>query len=169
MNDYFFKRHVPEHTHLKDLLITSIINTVSLDHISSTENHTTDYHISKDIEREYALLVMPVIINHMRFFEQAYEFNGIELHALWFQQYKCGGFHDWHVHPYCHFTNVYYVKLPDGNLKTQVKDPFNKNNIVEIEIQEGDILTFPSFFLHRAPVVTNNDDKIVIAFNTNIK
>ena len=41
---------------------------------------------------------------------------------MWFQQYNVGGFHDWHVHPRCHFTNVYYLELPDTNLVTEIKN-----------------------------------------------
>jgi hypothetical protein len=169
MNNYFFKKHVEEHALIKNELINLILTSASLDHSTLTENHVTDYFISKDIPRKYEQLVMPAILNHMRAFETFYKFNGISLHNMWFQVYKNGGFHDWHVHPFCHFTNVYYVKLRDKNLKTEIKNPFDNQQIVEVDVEEGDILTFPSFFFHKAPTVLGNLEKIIISFNTNIQ
>ena len=44
-------------------------------------------------------------------------------------------------------------------------DPYDQNSVSEFEIEEGDILTFPSFVIHRAP--TNNGDakKTIISWN----
>lgn len=169
MNEYFFKRSVVEHPYIKDSLIRLISESVSIHNKSNTEDHITDYHISKDLPRKYEGTVMPLVLDHMREFETKYNFGGISLHAMWFQIYKKGGFHDWHVHPFCHFTNVYYVKLPKPSLKTQIKNPFNNNYTEDIEISEGDILTFPSFFFHRSPAVMDDEEKIIISFNTNIQ
>jgi hypothetical protein len=110
---------------------------------------------------------MPAIVEHTNTFKNHYNFEGIQLVSMWFQQYNIGGFHDWHVHPYCHFTNIYFVELPDSKLTTQIKNPFNNHSIMDVVVNEGDILTFPSFFSHSSPL-TETNRKTIISFNINI-
>ena len=160
MNDFVFKRSVTGFNFIKNTLVETIKKSTSIYHDTNKERHQTDYHLSKDIPRLYEPLVMPAVLEHMRTFEQQYNFQGIELHHLWFQWYRKGDFHDWHVHPYCHFTNIYYINLPNKSLATTV-------NGIDIDVQEGDILTFPSFILHQAPLV-DDLEKIIVSFNTNI-
>lgn len=160
MDDFVFKRSVAGFSFIKQALVDSIKQSTSIYHETAKERHQTDYHLSKDIPRLYETLAMPHVLEHMRAFEKQHNFSGIELHHLWFQWYREGDYHDWHVHPYCHFTNVFYINLPDTSLATRVYG-------TDIVVQEGDILTFPSFILHQAPIV-DNSEKIIISFNTNI-
>ena len=160
MEQYLFKRPIIGFNFVKESIIDLIKTSASIYHNTEKERHQTDYHLSKDIHRSYEQVIMPHVLNHMRAFEQQYKFSGIELHHLWFQWYREGDYHNWHVHPYCHFTNILYVSLPDKSLATNV-------NGIDIDIQEGDILTFPSFILHQAPIV-GDAEKIIISFNTNI-
>ena len=37
-----------------------------------------------------------------------------------------------------------------------------------MNVECGDLLLFPSFFIHRAPVVFDDTKKIIISFNLNI-
>jgi hypothetical protein len=164
ISDLFYKNSVPNFKQNKQLIVDSVKRAKNLHIVSDTENHYTDYHISKDLERVYEPVISGYVCNHMRNFQENFNFKGISLHALWFQWYPENGFHDWHVHPYCHFTNVFYVDLPSTDVKTEIKD-INGNSI-EVSVSEGDILTFPAFLLHRSPIT--NKEKIVIAFNTNI-
>lgn len=164
MQELFFKRSIPNYGQHKMPIIDAIKRSKFLDNGSKTEKHFTDYHISKDVPRIYESLIIGHVYDHMREFQKAKNAPGINLHAMWFQWYPPGGFHDWHVHPLCHFTNVIYIELPNVEVKTEIKD-FN-GNIIEVDVSEGDILTFPAFLLHRSPPTTK--DKIIISFNTNI-
>tara|TARA_R110000787_G_scaffold15153_1_gene46920 strand:- start:43 stop:543 length:501 start_codon:yes stop_codon:yes gene_type:complete len=84
----------------------------------------------------------------------------------WFQWYEKNDKHDWHTHPRCHFTSIYYLNLPDKNIKTIVKD---FDNFKDFDIKEGQILTFPSFWSHKSPPNNFEEAKIIISFNTNIE
>lgn len=161
MNDYIFKRSVQYHESIKEQLVSLISISPCLNHVTNTENHITDYHISTDITRTYEECIMPVVVEHIREFQTFYNFSGIKLHHLWFQKYKKGGFHSWHVHPFCHFTNVYYISLPNKTISTEIKG-------VNVTVNEGDILSFPSFLLHQSPVNTYDEEKLIVSFNTNI-
>ena len=78
---------------------------------------------------------------------------------IWFQQYKNNDFHNWHNHPRVQFTNVYYIELPDG-MKTELWGE------EDIDVKEGDILTFPSYIFHQSKVNNTNKRKTVVSFNT---
>ena len=78
---------------------------------------------------------------------------------IWFQQYQNNDFHNWHNHTRSQFTNVYYIELPDG-MKTELLGEEN------IDVKEGDILTFPAYIFHQSKVNNTNERKTVVSFNT---
>jgi len=80
-----------------------------------------------------------------------------EIDNIWFQQYKKGDFHNWHMHKKTNFSAVYYVELPKG---TETKF-YNQKNI---NIKEGDFVIFPGFWYHRSEKIKSKR-KTVIAFN----
>ena len=42
------------------------------------------------------------------------------------------------------------------------------NKIIEVMVEEGDILTFPSYLMHESPVNFCDENKIIISFNIDI-
>ena len=79
----------------------------------------------------------------------------------WFQQYINNNFHKWHNHPDTNFTNVYFVELPFKNLGTEIL------NHSQLDLNEGDLLTFPGHLYHKSPLNYSNKRKTVISFNSN--
>ena len=65
----------------------------------------------------------------------------------------------------CQWTNVYYVDIPEGSPFLEVKDPITKK-VSTIEVEEGDILSLPSFVIHRSPPMQNDVRKTIISFNS---
>lgn len=131
-----------------------------------TDISRTDWNVSRDVEREYLKIAMPPIVELMnnRFLELGYD--EINIHNLWFQQYNKGSEHGWHVHLGCQWTSVYYLDMPKGSPNTQLLNPMNQTEIIELNVSEGDVLTFPSFILHRAPIVESNVIKTIISWNS---
>jgi len=82
---------------------------------------------------------------------------------MWFQVYRKGDFHNYHTHPKANLANVFYINLPNKSMKTNFK-----NDILNVDVEEGDILTFPAFLVHASPINTFNEEKIVISFNTDL-
>jgi hypothetical protein len=95
-----------------------------------------------------------------------FKINGIVFSNFWFQQYYNSDFHGWHVHMHCHWTNVYFAELPDLNIKTEIMK-FGNNELITYDVQEGDIISFPSMLYHRSPPNPSNNRKTIISFNTN--
>jgi hypothetical protein len=82
----------------------------------------------------------------------------------WFQQYTNNDFHDWHLHNEVNYTNVYYLELPDKDEKTQIYNILD-NTIIDIDIKEGDLVTFPSHLIHRSKPLQSKR-KTIISFNS---
>ena len=60
------------------------------------------------------------------------------------------------------FTNVFYINLPHREIKTQIKDKYKNFNI---NVEEGDILSFPGYYAHCSPINIYDESKIIISFN----
>ncbi len=124
----------------------------------------TDWYLPKDIARPYGSLVMQAFENHNKLISNYFGSSPMIINSGWFQQYETGDYHDWHVHPECMFTNVYYVEMSEKNSKTCLNIMGKE---VDIEIEEGSIITFPSFVQHCSKPNISTSTKTVIGFNTN--
>ena len=105
-----------------------------------------------------------VIQNNMTEIKEYLNMTQWAIENGWFQQYAKGGKHNWHCHTGTQFTNCYYLELPDANYKTEIKDL--NGNLINIDVKEGDLLTFPAYLLHRSKS-NGNKRKTVISFNSN--
>jgi hypothetical protein len=160
---------LPEHEIIKDEVL-KLINECESTQYTFPNDYTdisrTDWDVSREVERFYLKPVMQPITKLLqnRFDELGYD--EIKIRNIWFQQYNKGSEHGWHVHLGCQWTNVYYLDLPEGSPKTQLLNPMNQDEIIEMDVKEGDVLTFPSFILHRAPRVESDVVKTIISWNS---
>lgn len=138
---------------------TSQVISNSADQISKTDWNTPDD------EKKYQTFIKPHLIQHTADLFKNYNAQGIRFGNIWFQQYNQDDTHDWHIHGLCHFTNVYFLELPCSTMKTEIKDFYG--NLINYEIEEGDIITFPSFFYHKSSK-NISQRKTIISFNINL-
>ena len=87
------------------------------------------------------------------------------INNAWFNQYKTNDKVDWHSHPGSNFANIYFLEMPEKNMKTQFYNLKDKKP-TDIDVEEGDILTFPAYYPHRSNFLKSDNQKTVIAFNT---
>jgi hypothetical protein len=108
--------------------------------------------------------------NYLKYFldrwAQTFEYNNCIIHELWFQQYNTNSQHDWHIHGH-NFTGVYFIELPLECPKTQWVN-FVDKSANEFNVKEGDILIFPSFIFHRAPINQSTERKTIISWNMDV-
>lgn len=160
---------LPEHESIKENVL-DLINNAESNRYTYANDYTdisrTDWDVPRDSKREYLNVVLPPIekLLQNRFDELGYD--EVNIRNIWFQQYNKGSEHGWHVHYGCQWTNVYYLDMPDGSPKTQLLNPMNQEDIIELDVTEGDVLTFPSFILHRAPRVESDVIKTIISWNS---
>jgi len=85
--------------------------------------------------------------------------------AIWYQQYLEGDTHGWHTHGKS-YTGVYYLEFPDKSSRTELYSPFNFKKHT-IKAKEGDIIIFPSHWIHRGPR-NPSKRKTIVSFNFEI-
>ena len=127
----------------------------------------TDYEESKEKNEEYKNYFINEILNtYLKKFCENYNYKRIFISHLWFQIYDKNDFHSLHTHPKCNFTNIFYLELP-SKTQTEIYDMDNKK--INIEIEEGSIITFPGFYKHCSPKNLGDNPKIIISFNTDVE
>jgi len=127
----------------------------------------TDWNLSKDIKKDYVNVFLTMIKPYMVEMAEKMKFKDFDINNVWFQMYNKNNNHNWHIHNYANWTNVYYLHLPNEQLVTEIYD-LNNNKIVDnIKIKEGEMITFPANMLHRSPVNSTDEFKVVIAYNSN--
>jgi len=119
----------------------------------------SDWSLSKDTERKYLDLFYREVGDLLIETANKFYCNSWKIHNGWFAQYLKNNNHHWHTHPESNLSAVYYLELPKKELATEFK------NEDAVKVKEGDILFFPSYLLHRAPINNTNKRKTVIAFN----
>jgi len=155
-NDMIEIQSVKEHKEIKDELLR-MFSKVKVPRIVEGDNiSNSDYGV--DIQREYLSLVTSIILPYT--FKKQYRAQIVN--AIWFQQYEKNDFHHWHIHGNSHFSHIYFVELPDKNSATE----FYKDKLIKINVKEGDLVTFPSYMIHRAPKNKSKKRKSIISFNT---
>lgn len=168
----FIVTKIPNHESLKPEILKYIENytspyDTSTDTISKTDWNTITQRFMNRVIEKYIELIKPFIDGELtELYKNTYGGNRVELVNYWFQQYQKDDNHRWHNHPSCHFSNIYYVELPDGAPKTQFYNPKTKE-FIQVEVSEGDVLSFPAYYMHQSPPVTDEVRKTVVVFNTN--
>lgn len=127
-----------------------------------------DWFDSQNFNRDWVKYITPSLIqDHMLSVYKDLGYDGFTLHEIWFQQYATNSGHGWHTHS-SNFTNVYYLDLPNDSPNTKLVNPYTQQDIIEIDVKEGDVLVFPSFVIHKGPQNISTNKKTIISYNTNI-
>ena len=90
------------------------------------------------------------------------------LHHTWYFHYEKGDYAHWHIHSGCAWTGVYFLDLPSPKLKTTLLKASNGTELSLGDVQEGDIIIFPSTVIHCSKLNLYDKPKTVIAFNADL-
>jgi len=162
---------VNDHENIKPVVLKYIDeipnSSIRPDQNTSDNISKTDWNLPKDTEKKYLDFVKPILVDTLTESFRKYKITGLAFTNFWFQQYYKSDLHDWHVHSSCHFSSVYFLELPYPNeMKTELLKIGNKE-LIEYDIREGDIITFPSMLYHRSPPNHTGKRKSIISFNLN--
>lgn len=122
----------------------------------------TDWHLDSNIARPYYDIIKPALQPHLELFSEKMGFDKISVSNYWYQQYNEGDYHLSHVHPKAMFSNVYYIQLDDKAPKTTFT---YLGESFDIQVEEGSIITFPTYLSHESKPNKSTLPKIIIAFN----
>jgi len=168
LKSYYIVTDIVEHQEKKqkflDLIEEMPLSSISnnLDNISKT-----DWNLPKEQERKYLDEFYKMLIPYMNDMAKKLKCKRWNIDNGWFQVYNNNNTHQWHVHEKSNYTNVYYLHLPNDTIKTEIYDVVTGKTIDDLEVKEGQILTLPASTIHRSPENKTNQQKIVIAFNSN--
>lgn len=170
LNCYYIVGTLPEHKEIKDKILFEIDNNIQDSLFVINERYTDnisklDWNNKYDFERPWVKIILPSLLNFLNNVKEELEYDSLELHELWFQQYVKSNTHGWHTHS-CNFTVVYYLEMDKESPKTELIDPYYDTKLTP-NVKEGDVLLFPSFVVHKAPVVNNDIRKTIVSCNIN--
>ena len=157
------------HDSKKKELLDAINNTTLVEKIFGPNNDITrcDWGPGRfDPNREWLKVLQFDLNEHLKNWMKQFKYETFTIHEIWFQQYATGGKHSWHVHG-CNFTSVYFLDLPGETPVTQWIDPV-PGNAHNFNVQEGDIITFTSWTVHRAPINQTKEIKTIISWNMDV-
>lgn len=167
----YLKTKFKYHSEIKNTLL-ELIDQARCSHVTSPSAEVdiarTDWEISNDFSRDWVKYIQEPLAEQMLEMYKELGYDGFTLHELWFQQYQKNSQHGWHTHS-GNFTNVYYLELSDNAPKTEIVVPYSQKEIITLDIEEGDMVVFPSFTIHRAPMNLNTTRKTIISYNTNVQ
>ena len=167
---------LPDHNKIRQGLLESIANDTHGHPIRIEEQRKfgaaellekTDYFTRKgsNPKHYYYKIMLPSLRGYLKTVLNRYCQQKIKLQNVWYQQYITRDAHGWHVHPDCNLSWVYYIELKDVKDSTEFYDTIEGRRF-QMDVKEGDIITFPSYVTHRSPPTTT-DRKTVIAGNFN--
>ena len=160
-----------QHNDVKDKILNSI-NVHKNDSYKNKEGHYVDsisrldWTSSQSLTREWAKLCYSLLHAEVSKIATQIGYEHCHIEDIWFQQYFKNDTHGWHTHGH-NYTLVYYLELDPLSPKTELIDPADQNKKIVPNIKEGDILIFPSYVIHRAPILDNNIRKTIISCNLN--
>jgi len=147
--------------------------------------HSKNFNLSdKDsIQLKFALKLQPYIIKTFENFGWKIKDKNIRISEMWAIINKKDDFNVVHTHPNCYLSAAYYVKAKKNCGKFEVEHPNNAKRyffpeiekinefnleVASIDIEEGDLLLFPSYLPHKVSQNNIDEDRIVISFNVDI-
>lgn len=147
------------HAGLKDEILKNIVGEEYL------QVSKTDWNLPRDVERPYIQTIQAPLLLQMKAAYATIGYKAFNITNIWVQQYEQNSTHQWHLHESCHYTNIYYVELPEGCPCTEFISPATGETFT-VPAVEGDIVSIPSIFIHRSPPNQSTKRKTIISFNT---
>jgi hypothetical protein len=167
----FLKYVVKDHAIIKEEILNNIkkmgkFSLIEENLINIQKISNTDWHLNESFIRHYRDYLNNIFKDINEYINNLYASNTkLSVTNYWFQQYEKGDYHDWHIHNSSIFSCVYYVDIQENTPKTTFK-LFDKSEI-EIKMNEGEILIFPSFLEHISKLNKSDKTKTIISFNIN--
>lgn len=149
----------------KDEIIKAIDSMERTSYVDDNQSlSNTDWTLPKSYFRPYIQTSASLILKSINEDNPITE-EELYINNMWFQQYEENDFHTWHTHGECMYSSVYYVELPESTATTfRIGD-----EEVQLEVEEGDYVVFPSLLSHCSKPNTTGKRKTIISANINPK
>ena len=128
--------------------------------------------------RSYIASCLKIVINDLSNTKDNYKVSFTE---SWYHIGRKNSSHDIHNHPNCSWCGIFYIQSGDRDCggETSFCSPIDSNyrdygtihsnNSLElITPEDGKLIIFPSYLYHFQSLYKGNEDRIVVAFNSQI-
>lgn len=172
LDSFYTITSFPQHAEMKIRLLDLIKHYEAPCESNNGEYYTDvinkyDFDNCTDWDRQWVKEFGPVAQEFSNTICESLGYQHCSIVSMWFQQYTSGDTHGWHIHD-SNFSCVYFLELPDTSSATELINPFNQNDLITPAVKEGDVVMFPSFVIHRSPLLKQGR-KTSIAFNINVE
>jgi len=169
IDNFYAIAHIEEHKQIKEALLKLIEDIPHSNLLDEGQDVSkTDWNIPRDFKREYLEYFYDHVEKYIQQFSNSLSAKNWNILNGWFQQYNNNSYHSWHTHTSVNYSCVYYLELPDSDMKTEFYDNVNHKIIETVDIKEGDLIIFPAHILHRSKRNITDKRKTVIAFNLDL-
>jgi hypothetical protein len=177
-----FQYKIERWVDVKDNLLTQFNNSLSekIKNDRTMGGHLyTDFFkcVNEDVIPEYIINSLRYIDPYIvKFLDEASEYynkpnDQIGVSSAWFQKQETNMLHGVHNHGAIGFSAVCYVEFDkDKHLPTTFISPYNdfvwgNTQYYQPDVDEGDIIFFPSCIQHYSPANNSDSDRIIFSFN----
>ena len=177
-------------TFLLDKEIESVVSKVRFANDWQPDNDTAETTFSQQTPDVISMFDMDVttqiikthVSKYLKQVGQAFVPDSVEINSSWLNKFgkeQVIGFHEHGYQPNV-ISGVYYYKYNPGSGDIQFKssNPFlvtfphqteKYSNIVNIEVEQGMILLFPNWLMHKVMPNRTNNTRISLAFNAEFR
>ena len=148
--------------------------------------HSPNFKITEhnSIQNKFTLELQKYILRSFQTLGWKTENKKIVISAMWAIINKKNDFNVLHSHPNASLSAAYYVGAPEncGKFIIEHLNMAKRNFYPEVlqdnqlnaqaaglEVNEGDLLIFPGYLLHKVGMNESDQDRVVISFNVEIK
>jgi hypothetical protein len=124
----------------------------------------TDWPDASNKDRKWVQKYENHLSEQLLFFANYLGYQKIDIQKLWFQQYSKQDTHGWHIHG-ANYTGAYYLEMPSDAPTTEFLFTDNLDKSFTIKVEEGDIIFFPCYFIHRSNKSISSNTKTIISWN----
>jgi hypothetical protein len=154
--DFFYKVKIKEHEFIKEWFLDE--HQDYIDNLDKSGTIKTDYHLNRNVKPPYFSEWLKLIDPYIKSFVGNFGVTDQYTYSFWLSQYDKDDTHEWHIHGSTHFAYVYYLELPYNENSTE----FWKK---DFPAEEGEMVFFPGWWIHRSAPQMFESRKTVIAGN----
>tara|TARA_B100001029_G_C14824393_1_gene319483 strand:- start:68 stop:637 length:570 start_codon:yes stop_codon:yes gene_type:complete len=179
---YFWKLKVSNHESIKERYLSSFIDGYENNIYKVPEGWITHKcHTSFD---ESKLMDRDICDEYASIFDSIFNKQWTGNFECWYQVYKNNEYQEWHDHMPSTLSAIHFLNFkkehkapmfqdPIRNLKATMNHAALNERMLETdkytpEVEEGDIIIFPSYLQHTVPAGKYDSHRVTIALNLNV-
>ena len=169
-DSYMLRSSLAKHKRIKSKLLKLINKSPAEENGRIVDEYYNDnitrnyFNSGDDFTRPWIKYFFKYLKEYLMSVSHELGYGEIRINRVWFQQYDKDSLHNWHLHEN-NYTGVYYLDMPKGSAPTEFINPSNFKEKFINHGQEGDIISFPCYIIHRAAQQKVKGRKTIISWN----